>query len=189
MASSGGAFSLEQRDVDHVQESLDTGIDAGHRQDVAERFGTGNSATTLKGSIVLLRFAEPIPRIASQPHFVRVRLSEKMLRDGESKAYRADIVQPHRTGQRKCRICESSQETRSTNPHRSAATHSASCFQSRCHAEPSRESSRFSSPRILRNQTAGSMPWASSLTGDTTNRPSRPSTELRGCSATRWDGV
>lgn len=59
----------------------------------------------LKGSIVLLRFAEPIPRIASH-HFVRVRLSEKMLRDGESKAYRSEIVQPHRTGKRKCRICD-----------------------------------------------------------------------------------
>ena len=58
----------------------------------------------LKGSIVILRFAKPISRMAAH-HFVRVRLSEKMLRDGEDDSYRPEIVQPHRIGKRPCRLC------------------------------------------------------------------------------------
>ena len=58
----------------------------------------------LRGSVVLLRFAEPISRIASH-HLMRVRLTQAMLDDGEAGAYRAGLVQPHRIGQRPCRAC------------------------------------------------------------------------------------
>ena len=37
----------------------------------------------LRGSVVLLRFAEPISRIASH-HLMRVRLTEAMFDDGEA---------------------------------------------------------------------------------------------------------
>ena len=59
----------------------------------------------LRGSVVLLRFAEPISRIASHP-LMRVRLTQGMLDDGEDGAYRAGVVQPHRIGQRPCRACK-----------------------------------------------------------------------------------
>ena len=58
----------------------------------------------LRGSVVLLLFAEPISRIHSH-HLMRVRLTQGMLDDGEDGAYRAGVVQPHRIGQRPCRAC------------------------------------------------------------------------------------
>lgn len=59
----------------------------------------------LRGSVVLLRFAEPISRIHSH-HLMRVRLTQGMLDDGEDGAYRVNLVQPHRIGQRPCRACK-----------------------------------------------------------------------------------
>ena len=58
----------------------------------------------LRGSVVLLRFAEPIPRHAVY-HFVRIRLTEAMKADGEESHYRVHSVQPHRAGQRPCVLC------------------------------------------------------------------------------------
>ena len=59
----------------------------------------------IKGSVVLLRFVEPVSRLAVH-HFMRVRLNEKMLHGGEGESYRAEIVQPHRVGPRPCRACD-----------------------------------------------------------------------------------
>ena len=71
------------------------------------RRDTAHLPEELRGSVVLLRFAEPISRIASH-HLMRVRLTQGMLDDGEDGAYRAGVVQPHRIGQRPCRACKRS---------------------------------------------------------------------------------
>lgn len=58
----------------------------------------------IRQSVVLLRFAEPIPRSFCH-HFVRIRLSEKMKASGEDRFYQLQIVQAHRAGLRPCRYC------------------------------------------------------------------------------------
>ena len=55
-------------------------------------------------SVVLLRFLAPIPRVAVW-EFMRIRMSKEMLDDGERKFFRADEVQPHRVGPRRCKAC------------------------------------------------------------------------------------
>ena len=65
---------------------------------------TAHLPDELRGSVVLLRFAEPISRIHSH-HLMRVRLTGAMFDDGEDGSYRAGLVQPHRIGQRPCRAC------------------------------------------------------------------------------------
>ena len=69
------------------------------------RRDTAHLPDELRGSVVLLRFAEPISRIHSH-HLMRVRLTEAMFDDGEDGSYRAGLVQPHRIGQRPCRACK-----------------------------------------------------------------------------------
>jgi hypothetical protein len=69
------------------------------------RRDTAHLPDELRGSVVLLRFAEPISRIASH-HLMRVRLTQAMFDDGEDGSYRAGLVQPHRIGQRPCRACK-----------------------------------------------------------------------------------
>ena len=69
------------------------------------RRDTAHLPDELRGSVVLLRFAEPISRIASH-HLMRVRLTHEMFDDGEDESYRAGLVQPHRIGQRPCRACK-----------------------------------------------------------------------------------
>ena len=58
----------------------------------------------IRQSVVLLRFAEPVPR-AFCHHFVRIRLTEEMKTRGEEKFHRLTQVQPHRAGIRPCRYC------------------------------------------------------------------------------------
>ena len=69
------------------------------------RRDTAQLGEDLRGSVVLLRFDEPISRIHSHT-LMRVRLTREMFDDGEEGVYRAGLVQPHRIGQRPCRACK-----------------------------------------------------------------------------------
>ena len=67
--------------------------------------GNRDLPSDVRQSVVMLRFAEPIPRVFAY-HFVRVRLSDQMFGDGEDGFFQASVIQPHRVAIRPCRSCD-----------------------------------------------------------------------------------
>ena len=92
-----------QTDVDRAR----TGGDDGTMPDLLRR--QTELTERDRQSIVLLRFADPVPRVGVW-QFMRIRLSVEMFDDGEEKFFRAKQVQPHRVGPRRCKACGAMRE-------------------------------------------------------------------------------
>ncbi len=87
----------------------------------------------LRECAVVLTFGEPIPaRLAGD--FLRIQLTSGMLAGGEDQFFRADMIQPHRTGPKSCPNCRRLMRQESANTWR--------CMNSACRlvsGQPTRE--------------------------------------------------